>query len=40
MGNFSYEDIPPFIISLGESDSESEDDDYDSNFSSDIIEIE
>ena len=39
MGNFLYEDISPFIISLGESDLESasKEDNDDSPFSSEII---
>ena len=42
VGNFSYETIPPYIISIDESDSgsESEDDAEDSKFSSKIIELE
>jgi hypothetical protein len=43
MGNLSFENIPPFIISLGESDSESGDfdtDNDDSEFSNEIMEVE
>jgi hypothetical protein len=37
-GNVSYENIPPFIISLGESNSESDDDNDDTNFHGEIME--
>jgi hypothetical protein len=43
MGNLSFKNIPPFIISLGESDSESGDfdaDNDDSEFSNEIMEVE
>jgi hypothetical protein len=38
MGNVSYENIPPFIILLGESDSESDDDNDYTDFHGEIME--
>jgi hypothetical protein len=42
MGNLSFENVPPLIISLGESDSESDFDagNDDSEFSNKIMEVE